>query len=181
MTISWSPPGRLCSTVHSSVASTPSSRGLPVGPGWCATPSQAAASPRRAKFAESSCCGADSTFTTNAPWLRIASRVRLFRSKQTRMSGGSSDSELTALAVVPTGSPSGPTEVTTVTPVAKWPMARRNSSLVRSISVGVDAVIVMSVRGWPRAHYCASSFRCRDISGRPDHDGPECASYASDG
>jgi len=49
----------------------------------------------------------------------MARSVRLPRSKQTRMSGGSSDSEVTALAVVPTGAPSAPIDVTTVTPVAK--------------------------------------------------------------
>ncbi len=54
---------------------------------------------------------------------RTAASVMLARSKQTSTSGGSRESELTAFAVVPTGSPSGPTEVTTVTPVAKWPMA----------------------------------------------------------
>ena len=51
-TISWSPPGRRCSTVHSRTASTSSSRGLPVGPCRCRTPSQAAVSPRRAKLAD---------------------------------------------------------------------------------------------------------------------------------
>jgi hypothetical protein len=71
-------------------------------------------------------------FTTNAPCPRIACRVRLPRSKQTRTSGGSSDSELTALAVVPTGWPSAPRDVMTVTPVAKCPMAFRNSAPVTS-------------------------------------------------
>lgn len=42
-TISWSPPGRACSTVHSRTASTSSRSGLPVGPRRCRTPSQAAA------------------------------------------------------------------------------------------------------------------------------------------
>jgi len=41
-------------------------------------------------------------------------------------SGGWSDSEVTALAVVPTGLPSASIEVTTVTPVAKCPIALRN-------------------------------------------------------
>ena len=113
--------------MHSSAASTPSSRGLPVGPGRCRTPSHAAARPRRAKLADRWRCGAASTFTTNAPCPRIARRVRLPRSKQTSTSGGFSDRELTALAVVPTGSPSSSIDVTTVTPVAKWPIACRNS------------------------------------------------------
>src|SRR5580704_14601221 len=87
--------------------------------GQHAVQSQAAARPRRAKLAERGFCGAASTLTTNAPCVRIARRVRLARSKQTSTSGGSSDSDVTALAVVPTGSPSSPIDVTTVTPVAK--------------------------------------------------------------
>ena len=81
------------------------------------------------------------------------------------MSGGSRDSELTALAVVPTGRPSGATEVTTVTPVAKWPTARRNSSLVMSTSVGVDAVIVISAHGSWRAHHCKAGSGFDIVSG----------------
>ena len=42
-------------------------------------------------------------------------------------SGGSSDTELSALTVIPNGrSPSS--AVTTVTPVTKWPITRRNVS-----------------------------------------------------
>ena len=40
-----------------------------------------------------------------------------------------SESDVTALAVVPSGRPS-PTAVITVTPVAKWPMTSLNSSEV---------------------------------------------------
>src|SRR5579863_7995072 len=107
---------------------TPSSRGLPVGPRRWRTPSHATARPRLAKLADRWRCRWPSTLTTNAPWLRTARRVALLRSKQTSSSGGSSDSDVTALAVVPTGSPSSPIEVTTVTPVAKCPMASRNST-----------------------------------------------------
>jgi len=70
--------------------------------------------------------------------------VRLARSKQTSTSGGSSDSEVTALAVVPTGSPSAPIEVTTVTPVAKWSIAWRNSEAVTSPTDSSSAVIFCS-------------------------------------
>ena len=42
-------------------------------------------------------------------------------------SGGSSDTELNEFAVIPTGRPSGASAVITVTPVAKWPSARRKS------------------------------------------------------
>src|SRR5262249_23760325 len=52
-------------------------------------------------------------------------RVRLIT--QTRTSGGSSDTDVKALAVIPYMSAS-PCVVTTVTPVAKAPSARRDSS-----------------------------------------------------
>src|SRR5580692_790019 len=153
--ISWSPPSSWCSTVHSRVAITPSRRGLPVRPRRCRTPSQAAARPRRAKLVDRCCCRAPSTFTANAPCARTDSRVRLARSKQTRISGGSRDSELTALAVVPTGSPSGPTEVTTVTPVAKCPIACRKSAAETAgsgvVDTAAESVIVISylpMVGW---------------------------------
>ena len=45
MTISWSPPGRECSTVHSMTAITSARRGEPVGPRWWLTPSQMAERP----------------------------------------------------------------------------------------------------------------------------------------
>src|SRR6202042_803876 len=95
-----------------------------------------AASPRRAKVADRCCWRAASTLTANAPCALIASSVTLGRSKQTRTSGGSSDSEVTALAVVPTGSPFGPTDVTMVTPVANWPMACRKSAAATSRRAG---------------------------------------------
>ena len=41
---------------------------------------------------------------------------------------GMSDTEVKAFAVRPLGCPSPPHVVTTVTPVAKWPRIRRNSS-----------------------------------------------------
>ena len=55
---------------------------------------------------------------------RTTGSVRAALSKHTSSSSGSSESEQTALAVMPTG-PSGPLAVTTVTPVAKWPMTAR--------------------------------------------------------
>ena len=55
-----------------------------------------------------------------------AASVRAVRSKQTIISGGSSDSEATALAVSPEG-PSGPKLVTTQTPVTKRPQTSRKA------------------------------------------------------
>jgi len=43
--------------------------------------------------------------------------------------GGSSDTDVNEFAVIPTGSPSGRTAVTTATPVANVPKASRNSRL----------------------------------------------------
>jgi hypothetical protein len=55
---------------------------------------------------------------------RTAASVRDPRSRQTIISGGSSESEHTAFAVRPDG-PCSPVLVTTVTPVAKWLIADR--------------------------------------------------------
>lgn len=52
------------------------------------------------------------------------------------MSGGSSDTELNELAVIPTGSPRGPTAVTMVIPVAKQPSASLNSAGSTGVSLG---------------------------------------------
>ena len=54
------------------------------------------------------------------PGRRTAGSVREARSKQTSSSTGSSESDATAFVVRPAG-PSGPWQVTTVTPVGKWP------------------------------------------------------------
>ena len=67
-------------------------------------------------------------------WPRIARNVALPRSKQASTSGGSRDSDATALAVVPTGEPLESTDVITVTPVAKCPMASRSSAADTSAS-----------------------------------------------
>jgi hypothetical protein len=45
---------------------------------------------------------------------------------QTRTSGGSSDTEVIALAVLPNGVSFTSVAPTTATPVAKWPIAVRN-------------------------------------------------------
>jgi len=141
---------------HGEHAVEPGTAGRPVP---APDPSQAAASPRRAKPADRCSCPAASTFTTDAPCPRMARSVRLPRSKQTRMSGGSSDSEVTALAVVPTGAPSAPIDVTTVTPVAKWPMASRNSVAGTSVpGTWLAAVMLRSARGWAAARRAAGPY-----------------------
>ena len=66
----------------------------------------------------SSACSSPSTFTANRPAAATARPVAEVRLRQTRSIGGSSESELTALAVVPCGLPSC-SAVMTVTPLAK--------------------------------------------------------------
>jgi hypothetical protein len=56
-----------------------------------------------------------------------AASLLLALARHHRTNGGSSDTEVTEFAVMPTGSPSGPTAVTTVTPVVKRPKMSRSS------------------------------------------------------
>src|SRR5436309_11531142 len=69
---------------------------------------------------------AASTFNTKrwAAW--SAGYMSFFWSTDTRPSGGSSDTDATELAVIPTGRPAGSRVVRTVTPVAKRPSSWRN-------------------------------------------------------
>src|ERR1700716_3075846 len=59
----------------------------------------------------------------------------LLRLRHQRINGGSSDTEVNELAVVPTGSPSARTAVSTVTPVANVPKTSRSSR------AGADVVV----------------------------------------
>jgi hypothetical protein len=70
------------------------------------------------------------TLIANAPDSCSAASVSLSSRRHTSTSGGESDTELTALAVEPSGRPSGPAVVTTVTPVANRPMTARSSAVV---------------------------------------------------
>ncbi len=125
--ISWSPPGIRCSSAQSRWASAPAKQGLPLGPALCSIPAHASAAPDRANAEDRWRSRAPSTLTANPPCARIAASVRLPCAKQTSRSGGSSESEVTAFAVVPTGSPPGPIVVTTVTPVGNAPIAARSA------------------------------------------------------
>ena len=87
----------------------------------------ASASSLDAKRRASASWRASSTLTPKRPVSRTTLSVRAPSAKHTSASSGSSDSEHTALAVMPTG-PSGPVAVTTATPVAKWPMMARKRS-----------------------------------------------------
>ena len=65
--------------------------------------------------------------TANLPASRTIGSVRARFSMQTSASNGSSDSEHSALAVMPPA-PAGPALVITATPVANRPNTSRNSS-----------------------------------------------------
>ena len=58
--------------------------------------------------------------------------------KHTIISGGSSDSEVTALAVIPHGPVGARCEVTTQTPVAKRPQASRNADGSTAAAMGAN-------------------------------------------
>ena len=90
-----------------------------------------------AKAAAISSSPAPSTLIPKRPALSTARSVREPRSRQASISGGSSDSETTALAVRPAG-PSGPVAVTTVTAVGRRDIAARNSAA--SIAAGLGSV-----------------------------------------
>src|SRR5207248_9634434 len=71
-------------------------------------------------------CSAASTLSTKRSAALSAGCMSLSRATDTSTSGGSSDTDATELAVIPTGRPAGSRVVRTVTPVAKRPSSWRN-------------------------------------------------------
>src|SRR5258708_4182358 len=61
-----------------------------------------------------------------------------FSLTQIRISSGSSETEVKELAVMPCTRPGPRSAVTTVTPVANWPSARRNSDVVGVVGAMVE-------------------------------------------
>ena len=78
---------------------------------------------------------ARSTCTAKAAPGAKADRLLLLFVRHHSSSGGSSDTELKEFAVTPTGSPSGRTAVTTVTPVANSPKASRSCRWLNELRV----------------------------------------------
>ncbi len=106
--------------------STPSSTGEPDGAGVQPTAANLS-SPARPNTALTSRWWCASTFTQNAPDDSISGQVRAVFAGQNSTSGGSSESAAKDWHANPTGSPSA-TAAMTVTPVQKWPSARRNAA-----------------------------------------------------
>src|SRR6266436_66106 len=84
----------------------------------------------RAKYSETACCPALSTLTPKRFFFWRRGRIFARWSTQTRMSMGSSETEVKELAVMPWILPGSRSTVTTVTPVENWPSALRNSRVV---------------------------------------------------
>ena len=75
--------------------------------------------PDTAKRREISSCSSERMFTTNTFEVKKCAWLSALRSTHTRRSGGTSDTEVTALAVSPKGRPASSRVVMTVTPVQK--------------------------------------------------------------
>src|SRR5579863_3178539 len=78
-------------------------------------------------------CSCESTCTAKGAPAANATAPLLLLVRHHSSSGGSSETELKELTVMPTGSPSGRTAVTTVTPVAKTAKASRNCRCVKEL------------------------------------------------
>ena len=129
-TISWSPAGWIAST---SQTTSPVSRAAPVRRGRGRRTRPRASGPRRPSWRSGRSGRADGGEDVDRERrsARIGSRVKELRARQASTSGGRSETEEIAFAVVPTGEPSGSRAVTTVTPVAKWPITSRIAGPVR--------------------------------------------------
>ena len=88
-------------------------------------------------------CRSSSTCTAKLPAESTACCVRLFMFRQTSRMGGSSDSEETALIVMP-WSPSSSRAVSTMTPLVTVPMTVRNTALSNDDGVGASLTVVIA-------------------------------------
>src|SRR5271166_306219 len=123
VTSSWSPASWMLASSHSTQASDPSRTGVPMAPGCQPTPRNLSP-PDTAKVRHRASWCSPRMFTQNAPALAIRGQLVDDLAGASATSGGSSDSDVKAWQVKPTGWPSS-IAVTTVTPVAKCPRASR--------------------------------------------------------
>ena len=128
----------MASSLHSTQASVPSSTGVPAVPRCQPTPANLSP-PDTANVRQSASWCSARMFTQKAPAAEIRGQLVEVLAGARATSGGSSESEVKAWQVKPTGRPSS-IAVTTVTPVAKWPSASRN--LAWSMSVAADSAEV---------------------------------------
>src|SRR5690606_5597546 len=128
MKTAWSPATTFCVTRQSTQASAASRIGAPVISARYATPRNLSSIPQVENRRERDSPRPSSRmFTAKIPERSIQLNESASSSTHTRTRGGDSDSEANALTVSPHGRPSWCNDVTTVTPVGKCPITRRNS------------------------------------------------------
>src|SRR5262245_20543873 len=105
--------------------------------------------PSCAKRRETSSCPSPSTLIANQPLSRTPRLASERWSMHTSTSGGSRLTELKALTVRPRGWPAASRVVTTVTPLANWPSARRNAeaSTLTAVSSMPGLPLQLDLRG----------------------------------
>src|SRR6516225_773740 len=109
-------------------------RGTPVLPGIASKPSHLPL-PDWAKRVETPSCASPSTLMPQALASCQAWKLMTVRANENKTSGGSSETELNELTVVPCNSPSAPRAVTTATPVGKTSRVFLNSPEVKAMVV----------------------------------------------
>src|ERR1700688_2649024 len=122
-TSSWSPASYARTNVHSTQARAPSSTGAPLPAGVQPTPVNLSP-PEMAKSRPSASWSSVRMLTQNAPAAAMRGQLVEFFPGASATSGGSSDSDVNAWQVKPTGWPPC-MAVTIVTPVTKWPRTSR--------------------------------------------------------
>lgn len=142
----WSPAVYSASSTHSTYVSEAGSTALPVTPSSAPSRSIAARpsgrSGRQNSTARSRCASA-STFTAKLPELDIRGRIRPEALTDTRISSGSSETEVRVLSVITTVSSPLPW-VSRVTPVGNRAIAARNAATSGSASSAPAVTAVMS-------------------------------------
>src|SRR3546814_722096 len=114
----------VCSSDLAKLARQPRSTGSPPAQRSWSTVSHLSA-PAVEKRTERACCSARRTLTAKRSTAQRLSKLGVSLSRQNRISGGSRETEENELIVMPQLRPEASRAVTTVTPVAKQPRARR--------------------------------------------------------
>src|SRR3546814_3799230 len=114
----------VCSSDLAKLARQPRSTGSPPARRSWSTVSHLSA-PAVEKRTGRACCSARRTLTAKRSTAQRLSKLGVSLSRQNRISGGSRETEENELIVMPQLRPEASRAVTTVTPVAKQPRARR--------------------------------------------------------